>query len=93
MVIEDLNMKGMSQALNFGKSVAGDAMISVDGILRGPVQQTTPDIDTALCSLGKFLDFDIESVICYHGGLCDDNVKGQLQNLVRQGHSAVYIRE
>ncbi|WP_047153260.1 MBL fold metallo-hydrolase [Aneurinibacillus tyrosinisolvens] len=61
--------------------VAGDAMISLNGTLRGPVQQTTLDMDTALRSLGKFSDFDIESVICYHGGLCAANVKDQLQHL------------
>jgi glyoxylase-like metal-dependent hydrolase (beta-lactamase superfamily II) len=64
--------------------VAGDSMIVWDGILRGPVQQTTPDMETALRSLEKFLDFDIESVICYHGGLWSGNVKDQLQNLVGQ---------
>lgn len=61
--------------------VAADAMINVEGVLRGPVQQTTLDMDTALHSLEKFLDFDIESVICYHGGLCNENVKDQLQNV------------
>ena len=60
--------------------VAGDAMINVEGVLRGPVQQTTLDMDTALHSLEKFLDFDIEAVVCYHGGLCKENVKEQLQH-------------
>ncbi len=29
----------------------------------------------------KFLNFDIESVICYHGGLCNIQVKKQFQEL------------
>ncbi|UVI31743.1 MBL fold metallo-hydrolase [Paenibacillus spongiae] len=62
--------------------VAGDAMISADGNLRGPVQRNTLDMDTALRSLKKFLDYDIESVICYHGGISSENVDGQLKNLV-----------
>lgn len=62
--------------------VAGDAMVCVEGSLRGPVQRTTLDMNTALRSLEKFLDLDIESVICYHGGICDHNVKDQLHNLV-----------
>jgi glyoxylase-like metal-dependent hydrolase (beta-lactamase superfamily II) len=33
--------------------VAGDAMICLDGSLRGPVQQTTLDMNTALRSLEK----------------------------------------
>jgi glyoxylase-like metal-dependent hydrolase (beta-lactamase superfamily II) len=64
--------------------VAGDAMICSEGSLRGPVQQTTLDMNTALLSLKKFLDFDIETVICYHGGICIERVKDQLQNLARE---------
>jgi glyoxylase-like metal-dependent hydrolase (beta-lactamase superfamily II) len=73
--------------------VAADAMISINGMLRGPVQQTTLDMEIALHSLEKFLELDIESVICYHGGLCNVNVKEQLQNLVAQGQSAAFVIE
>lgn len=70
--------------------VAADAMISIDGTLRGPVQQTTLDMSLALRSLEKFLDFDIESVICYHGGLWKGNVKDKLENLTgRTGSEGV----
>jgi glyoxylase-like metal-dependent hydrolase (beta-lactamase superfamily II) len=64
--------------------VAADAMVSLDGTLRGPVQQTTLDMNMALRSLEKFLDFEIESVICYHGGLCNVSVKEQLENLIEK---------
>jgi glyoxylase-like metal-dependent hydrolase (beta-lactamase superfamily II) len=64
--------------------VAGDAMIIWDGVLRGPVRQTTLDMDTALRSLEKCLDLDVESVICYHGGLWRGNAKAQLQQMVGQ---------
>lgn len=64
--------------------VAGDAMICVDGSLQGPVQRTTLDMNTALASLEKYLNFDIESVICYHGGVYKDNAKEQIQNLVER---------
>ncbi|MDC2864323.1 MBL fold metallo-hydrolase [Bacillus sp. BP-3] len=64
--------------------VAGDAMICVDGSLQGPVQRTTLDMNTALASLEKYLDFDIESVICYHGGICMNAPKEQIQNLVER---------
>lgn len=63
--------------------VVGDAMFSVEGSLKGPHPQSTPDMDTAFRSLKKCLDFDIETVVCYHGGLSKDNVKDQLQELVR----------
>lgn len=62
--------------------VAGDAMVVTDGVLRGPIQQTTLDMKTAIDSLKKFLDLDIETVICYHGGLCNIKAKKQLEDLV-----------
>lgn len=62
--------------------VAGDAMVVVDGVLRGPIQQTTLDMKTAIDSLEKFLDLDVETVICYHGGLCKINEKKQLEDLL-----------
>jgi glyoxylase-like metal-dependent hydrolase (beta-lactamase superfamily II) len=65
--------------------IAADAMIVYDGVLRGPVQQTTLDMATALCSMEKFADLDIESVICYHGGLYNHNVKERLRELAGQG--------
>lgn len=64
--------------------VVGDAMFSVEGILGGPHPHSTLDMNKAFRSLEKYLDFDIKSVICYHGGLSTDNVKEQLQKLVRK---------
>lgn len=62
--------------------VAGDAMVIANGILRGPVEQTTLDMKTALDSLKKFKNYDIEKVICYHGGLYTDNVEGKITSLL-----------
>lgn len=62
--------------------IAGDAMVYMGGMLRGPVPQTTLDMDTALQSLKKLQDTEIQSVICYHGGVCRDNAEEQLQALI-----------
>lgn len=62
--------------------VAGDAMFSVNGTLHGPHLETTLDTDMAQRSLEKYLNYDIDSVICYHGGLSTNNINDQLQNLV-----------
>ncbi|MCA1049829.1 MULTISPECIES: MBL fold metallo-hydrolase [Priestia] len=48
--------------------VAGDALVLVNGKLMGPVKQTTLNMDQAVQSLEKFLNYEIEHVICYHGG-------------------------
>ncbi|WP_440119416.1 MBL fold metallo-hydrolase [Paenibacillus sp. QZ-Y1] len=64
--------------------IAGDSMYSVDGILGGIHAPTTPDMEAARLSLQKYLEFDIESVVCYHGGLSKDNVHDQISGLVRE---------
>lgn len=62
--------------------ITGDAMVCVGRNLNGPVPRTTPDMKTATESLRRFLEFDIERAICYHGGVCDLNVKEQIEKLV-----------
>ncbi|MBN6185621.1 MBL fold metallo-hydrolase [Aneurinibacillus sp. BA2021] len=61
--------------------IAGDAMICARGMLRGPVQQTTLDMEKALRSLRKLPAFDVDTVICYHGGVCSTNIQEQLTRL------------
>ncbi|HDR7800620.1 MBL fold metallo-hydrolase [Bacillus tropicus] len=61
--------------------VAGDSMYSVNGKLGGVHAPTTLNIMEARQSLKKYLNLDIESVVCYHGGLSKGNIKIQLQNL------------
>ncbi|NHM33908.1 MBL fold metallo-hydrolase [Neobacillus terrae] len=66
--------------------VTADAMVSVEGTLRGPVEQNTPDMEAAYESLKKFLDYDIDTVICYHGGAVTGNIQGQLQSIIKGVH-------
>ena len=61
--------------------VAGDSMYSVNGTLGGVHVPTTLDIKAARQSLKKYLDLDIESVVCYHGGLSKGNINEQIQKL------------
>ncbi|MCA1001821.1 MBL fold metallo-hydrolase [Bacillus thuringiensis] len=61
--------------------IAGDSMYSVNGMLGGIHAPTTINIMEARQSLKKYLNLDIESVVCYHGGLSKGNIKIQLQNL------------
>ncbi len=63
--------------------IAGDATVSENGKLLGPMPSATPDMARAVESLKRFTELDIERVICYHGGLCEDNVLGQLGQLVK----------
>jgi glyoxylase-like metal-dependent hydrolase (beta-lactamase superfamily II) len=61
--------------------IAGDALTVVDGELSGPVPQFTIDIETAKKSIKKFTQFDIDTVVCYHGGIFTDNVNKRLAEL------------
>jgi len=61
--------------------IAGDSMYSVNGILGGIHEPTTPDIEQARLSLKKYLDLDIDAVICYHGGLSKGRINEQIRLL------------
>jgi glyoxylase-like metal-dependent hydrolase (beta-lactamase superfamily II) len=63
--------------------VAADALMIVHGKLHGPVPQTSLDIEQAFGSLKKLLELDIERIICYHGGMLEENCKEQLAELCR----------
>ncbi|WP_211746255.1 MBL fold metallo-hydrolase [Paenibacillus sp. Marseille-Q4541] len=64
--------------------IAGDSMYSVNGNLGGIHVPTTPDMNAARLSLKKFLEYDISSVVCYHGGISDVNVNEQILRLSQQ---------
>lgn len=48
--------------------LAGDAVTAEDGALAGPNKQFTPDMSGALDSVETLTDFDIDRILCYHGG-------------------------
>lgn len=61
--------------------IAGDSMIVANRELLGPDPQYCIDADLAVNSLKKFVQYDIETVICYHGGLYKDNVNRRIAEL------------
>jgi glyoxylase-like metal-dependent hydrolase (beta-lactamase superfamily II) len=61
--------------------VVGDAIKAKKGKLIGPNPKYTLDMDLAKESMKKFLDYDIENVVCYHGGVCLENIKETLERL------------
>ncbi|MGF9712042.1 MBL fold metallo-hydrolase [Paenibacillus naphthalenovorans] len=61
--------------------IAGDSMIVANGELLGPDPQYCIDADLAVNSLKKFVQYDIETIICYHGGLYKDNVNRRIAEL------------
>jgi glyoxylase-like metal-dependent hydrolase (beta-lactamase superfamily II) len=61
--------------------IAGDQLRVENGILVGPAKIHTPDMPTALKSLTKLADYDIDCVICYHGGLYGPNASSRIAEL------------
>jgi glyoxylase-like metal-dependent hydrolase (beta-lactamase superfamily II) len=61
--------------------VSGDALVAAEGQLLGPRPQATPDMDTAMKSLQKLTRYDIETVICYHGGVYQDHANQRIAEL------------
>jgi len=61
--------------------VAGDALTAADGRLQGPNQAATMDMATAAGSVRKLAELDVRAIVCYHGGVVDDDASGQLRRV------------
>lgn len=48
--------------------LAGDALTVEDGAVQRPNQQFTPDPETAADSIRRLAQYDVERVLCFHGG-------------------------
>jgi glyoxylase-like metal-dependent hydrolase (beta-lactamase superfamily II) len=68
--------------LNRSKTlIAGDALNVSGGQLGGPNPHATADMDLALRSLKKLLQYDIETIVCYHGGIYQHKVNQRIAEL------------
>jgi glyoxylase-like metal-dependent hydrolase (beta-lactamase superfamily II) len=63
--------------------ITGDAMVAEDGILHLANPQYTLDLIGAKESIRRFLDYDIEQILCYHGGLITGDVKSIIRKLLK----------
>lgn len=61
--------------------IAGDVMMVDNGRLVPPPEIITVDKDSAVKSLQKLTKYDIETAICYHGGLYKENVNQRIVEL------------
>jgi len=62
--------------------ISGDALVVENNHLAIANPQYTLDLAEAKRSIGKLLNYDIERVICYHGGVFANNVKVSLEELI-----------
>ncbi|BFT73988.1 MBL fold metallo-hydrolase [Paenibacillus sp. P36] len=65
--------------------IAGDALTAKDGVLQSYNPTYTPDQETALASIAKLQELDLNAIIAFHGGVCTDNLQERLQEIVTAG--------
>ncbi len=64
--------------------IAGDALTAQRGSLNGPNQSMTPEMRTALQSIRRLADLEIDTIICYHGGVVSEDANGQLRRVIEE---------
>ncbi len=63
--------------------IAGDALTVINGELYGPNQHKTQDLKLALNSLKKLADYNIKTVVCYHGGVYKKNANKRIPEVIK----------
>jgi glyoxylase-like metal-dependent hydrolase (beta-lactamase superfamily II) len=61
--------------------VTGDALTAENGQLSGPNPAATYDMGEANKSVKKIAQYEIENVVCYHGGVFQGNAQQQIARL------------
>ncbi|MFN8492783.1 MAG: MBL fold metallo-hydrolase [Caldilineaceae bacterium] len=64
--------------------ITGDALTADAGHLQGPNQSATPDWAQAVQSVQKLAALDVQTIVCYHGGVVQDDANGQLQRVAQE---------
>jgi glyoxylase-like metal-dependent hydrolase (beta-lactamase superfamily II) len=67
----------------FKTLISGDALFLQDGELVISLPMFTFDMEQARHSVKKFLDYDIDKIVCYHGGVYEGDIKETLQKISR----------
>jgi glyoxylase-like metal-dependent hydrolase (beta-lactamase superfamily II) len=61
--------------------ITGDALTADQGQLQYPNEKYTLDTEQAKQSISRFLDYEIDKVICFHGGVCSEQIMERLSAL------------
>ena len=64
--------------------VAGDALTAEGGHLNGPNPPFTLDVGEATRSVRRLAELDVETIVCYHGGVVGDDANGQLRKVLQE---------
>jgi glyoxylase-like metal-dependent hydrolase (beta-lactamase superfamily II) len=64
--------------------VAGDALTAEGGHLNGPNPSMTLEMRTAIQSIRRLADLEIDTIVCYHGGVVGEDANGQLRRVIQE---------
>jgi glyoxylase-like metal-dependent hydrolase (beta-lactamase superfamily II) len=64
--------------------IAGDALTANEGQLMGPNVGATQDLPTASQSVRRLAELDVQTIICYHGGVVSEDANGQLRRVAAE---------
>jgi glyoxylase-like metal-dependent hydrolase (beta-lactamase superfamily II) len=64
--------------------IAGDALTAERGSLNGPNPSMTLEMRTAIQSVRRLADLEIDTIICYHGGVVSEDANGQLRRVIQE---------
>src|ERR671921_725135 len=64
--------------------IAGDALRAERGSLTGPNPSMTLEMGTALQSLRRLAGLEIDTILCYHGGVVSEDANGQLRRVIQE---------
>ena len=62
--------------------LAADAVVFQDGELENANPSFTLDLPQAVSSLNKLLELEMERIVCYHGGVVEDDIPHRLRHLI-----------
>jgi glyoxylase-like metal-dependent hydrolase (beta-lactamase superfamily II) len=64
--------------------IAGDALTAEKGSLNGPNPSMTLEMSTAIQSIRSLADLEIDTIVCYHGGVVSEDANGQLRRVIQE---------
>jgi glyoxylase-like metal-dependent hydrolase (beta-lactamase superfamily II) len=62
--------------------IAGDALVVENGKLMIANPQYTLDMQKAKESIRKLMSYEIDTILCYHGGVCRENIEDALELMI-----------
>jgi hypothetical protein len=62
----------------------GDALTAEGGHLNGPNPPLTLDVREAARSVRRLADLEIDTIVCYHGGVVGEDANGQLHRVIQE---------